>query len=242
MHSLFLSILASVLSLSSPDGRLKVDVVPCGTDCGAPTSLDNLELSHRQSNKPLERKRQLLFVGSLEPRKNFKNLVKALEILQERGIEIPLIMTGPQGWKNADEVELLKNSAVAKNIQHLGFVNEEQLRQLYAESSAIVFPSFYEGFGLPVIEALSNGTPVLTSQGTVMESIAKDCGIYFDPCDAKSIADVIEKYFATPEPWNFLKLKNAAVNEILGTYRWENSAKKLLKIFNELGQRKEATR
>lgn len=206
----------------------KVIVTPCGSSI---QDKDN-------SSTPLSRKRQMLFVGSLEPRKNLKNLVAALEILKERNIEIPLYMTGPKGWKNAAEVDLLKNSPVANNIHHLGFVSDEQLKELYATSYAVVFPSFYEGFGLPVLEALSLRTPVLTSKDSVMESIAEDCGIYFDPADPKSIADTIEEFFAKPEPWKWLEGKEASRVRVLGTYRWDKSAQMMLDIFKELHQQK----
>lgn len=203
-------------------------VVPNGT---------NIQV--QQTVSAQDRQRQLLFVGSLEPRKNLKNLIAALEILKERGVEVPLILTGPKGWKNSAEVDLLKNSPVAGNIRHLGFVSDEELRNLYATSAAVVFPSFYEGFGLPVLEALAAGTPVLTSKNSVMENIAGTCGIYFDPEDPSSIADTIDKFFASTKLGNILKSRETERQEILNSYRWENSAQKLLDVFNDLNQQKQ---
>lgn len=186
------------------------------------------------SSADLPRKKQLLFVGSLEPRKNLKNLITALEILKNENLEFPLIVTGPKGWKNTAEVDLLRNSPVANNIHHLGFVSDAELQDLYATSAAVVFPSFYEGFGLPVIEALAVKTPVLTSRGSVMESIAGKCGIYFDATSPESIAETIKSYFAKDNPWEFLDQLEPELQKILDTFRWENSAKKLMEVFNEL--------
>ena len=180
------------------------------------------------------RKKQLLFVGSLEPRKNLKNLIQAIEILKTEGMEIPLILTGPKGWKNETEVDLLRNSPVAQNITHLGFVSDSKLRELYATSAAVIFPSFYEGFGLPVLEALAVKTPVLTTRNSVMESIAGSCGIYFDAGDPMDMAKTIREYFSSKNPWTFLEDKEKERQEILDTYRWENSARKLMEIFSEL--------
>lgn len=180
------------------------------------------------------RKKQLLFVGSLEPRKNLKNLVTALEILAKQGVAIPLILTGPKGWKNETEMDLLKNSPIAGNIQHLGFVSDSELRTLYATSAAVVFPSLYEGFGLPVLEALAMKTPVLTTRGSVMESIAGKCGIYFDATQPEDMANVIRKFFEVAEPWKILDSVETERQNILSTFRWENSAKKLMEVFNEL--------
>ena len=153
----------------------KLEVVPCGINCVVTPLCANPQ------------RKGLLFVGSLEPRKNFGNLVKALEILDKKGIQVTLTMTGPKGWKNSSENSLLQNSPVAKNIRHLGFVSDSELQNLYASSAAVIFPSVYEGFGLPVLEALNYKTPVLTTKGSVMEEIAEDCGIYFDAQNPESI-------------------------------------------------------
>lgn len=193
----------------------------------------NVQDSSTGSSQDL-RKKQLLFVGSLEPRKNLKNLVAALEILGSQGIEIPLILTGPKGWKNETEIDLLKNSPIAKNIRHLGFVSDSELRNLYATSAAVIFPSLYEGFGLPVLEALAMRTPILTTRGSVMESIAGKCGIYFDATQPKDMARVIKKFFEVAEPWKYLDAVETERLQILSTYRWENSARKLMEVFNEL--------
>ena len=160
----------------------KIAVVPCGINCVVTPLCANPQ------------RKGLLFVGSLEPRKNFGNLVKALEILDKKGIQVTLTMTGPKGWKNSSENSLLQNSPVAKNIQHLGFVSDSELQNLYASSAAVIFPSVYEGFGLPVLEALNYKTPVLTTKGSVMEEIAGDCGIYFDANSPESIAQTIEAF------------------------------------------------
>ena len=199
----------------------KIEVVPCGI---------------KKSDKPCAKssaRNGLLFVGSLEPRKNFKNLVKALEILDQKGIQIKLTMTGPKGWKNSSENNLLQNSSVAKNIQHLGFVSDQELRDLYANSAAVIFPSMYEGFGLPILEALNYKTPVLTTKGSVMEEIAEDCGIYFDAGSPESIARTIENFLTQQQ--DFLKNKEDKRSAILEKYQWKNSARQLLQIFERLG-------
>ncbi|MBR2271158.1 MAG: glycosyltransferase family 4 protein [Fibrobacter sp.] len=200
----------------------KIEVVPCGINCAVSPFCANPQ------------RKGLLFVGSLEPRKNFANLVMALEILDKKGIQVTLIMTGPKGWKNSSENSLLQNSPVAKNIQHLGFVSDDKLRNLYASSAAVIFPSVYEGFGLPVLEALNYKTPVLTTKGSVMEEIAEDCGIYFDAKNPESIAQTIEAFLNGPQ--DFLSDKEDKRKAILEKYQWKNSAKKLVQIFERLGR------
>ena len=160
--------------------------------------------------------------------------MKALEILDKKGIQVTLTMTGPKGWKNSSENSLLQNSPIAKNIQHLGFVSDDELRNLYANSAAVIFPSVYEGFGLPVLEALNYKTPVLTTKGSVMEEIAEDCGIYFDAKNPESIAQTIEAFLNGQQ--DFLSDKEYKRKAILEKYQWKNSAKQLLEIFERLGR------
>ncbi len=202
-----------------PEGKIRV--VPCGIDApegGLPE---------------LPRERRLLFVGSLEPRKNLKTLVAALELLAERGLEIPLTVVGPDGWKNAAENELLRTSPVAGRIRRLGFVDDAELRRLYATSAALVLPSFYEGFGLPVLEALRAKTPVLTSERTAMADIAGRCARLFDPRDPESVAKTIADFFAADEPWRFTEEQEAERVRILARHDWDRSAEALLGAFAE---------
>lgn len=194
----------------------KVDVVSCAVNSAA-------------AGIAPSRKKQLLFVGSLEPRKNLPNLIHALEILQKKGVVVPLILTGPKGWKNKTFKDLIASTNVAENICHKGYVSDEELRTLYKESSAVVFPSVYEGFGLPALEALSFGTPVLTSKGTVMASALGDCGLYFDAADPQSMAQVIEKF------WNAgYEVPESSRRTLLARYTWENSASKLIEVFQKV--------
>lgn len=160
----------------------KVVAIPCGApDWKLPADYDRAQ-----------RKDFLFFAGNLEPRKNLINLIKALEILHERGLDIPLHLAGPPGWKNKALFGEIERSPVRGNIRLLGFLSEEQLKAEYLTCRALVYPSLYEGFGLPVLEALTLDCPVLTSKGTVMEEIAGKCALYFDPLKPEQIAEKID--------------------------------------------------
>ena len=171
----------------------------------------------------------LLFSGSLEPRKNLGNLLSALELLAERGVEVQLKIAGPDGWKNSDFETHLRTSKVAKNVTLLGFVPHEELFRLYSTCAALVFPSLYEGFGLPALEALAAGTHVLTSAGTPMQEFLGGLGSYFDPRSPESIAAAIEAFLKTRKvpSQSELELRQA----ILSRLTWQNAAKNLLKVF-----------
>ena len=202
----------------------KIHVVHCGAAA---------TLVQPTGRKP--RQGRLLFVGSLEPRKNLPALVRALEILHADGLDIPLSITGPKGWKNQTIFGILEKSPVAGNITHLGFVSEEELRELYDTCAALVFPSFYEGFGLPVIEALAHRMPVLTTKGSVMEEVAGKFATYFDAGDPQSIANAIRDFWNRRESAEQeLLQEESGLEELLHHFSWENTATKLLGYLEEL--------
>lgn len=119
----------------------------------------------------------LLFVGTVEPRKNLARLVQALENQPDAP---PLIIAGATGWGDVD----VRSDA---RVQFIGFVEEQYLSGLYAGAKAMCYPSVWEGFGLPILEAMAQGTPVVTSSGTSTEEVANGAAVLVDPYDSESI-------------------------------------------------------
>ena len=181
----------------------------------------------------LKRENFLFCPGNLEPRKNHLRLIKALDIVNDSGFNINLRLSGPCGWDNAELLRQIKSGPVSSRIEYLGFISDEELLKQYLTSAAVVFPSLYEGFGIPVLEALKLNTPVLTSRGTVMEEIAGENALYFDPYDVNSIAGTIISFLKTGGP--------VISRSSLDRYSWRRSAENLLAVFEELGQRGQPT-
>lgn len=178
-----------------------------------------------------EREDYLFFVGNLEPRKNLISVLIALEILYKRGFKnLKLYIAGPSGWKNNDILCFIKNSVIKENIIFLGYISDYELKMHYSKCKAFIFPSIYEGFGLPILEALSLNCIVLTSKDTVMEEIAGKAAIYFNPRDPEDIAQSIRCLF---EP-QFLREKYLSyAKNVLETYTWEQSSEKLKLLFRD---------
>jgi glycosyltransferase involved in cell wall biosynthesis len=174
----------------------------------------------------------LFFAGNLEPRKNLVRLIGALEILRRKhGLTIPLHLAGPAGWKNRSLHALIESSIIRNDIVFLGYLSEEDLKREYLACKALIYPSLYEGFGLPVLEALSLDCMVLTSAGTVMQEVAKSCAMYFDPENPESIAAVIKHIYDSDfDRRKYLDGKA----EILRKYSWEQAARTLLLIMREI--------
>lgn len=140
----------------------------------------------------------ILFVGTLEPRKNLERLVTALRRAHDDGCHMPLFLAGPVGWHMGDGdgnghggshfSGLIHQLGLQDWVHYLGYVPTEDLPGLYSLATVFAFPSLYEGFGLPVVEAMICGAPVLTSRNSAMSEICGDAAELVDPLDVDSIA------------------------------------------------------
>ena len=136
----------------------------------------------------------ILFVGTLEPRKNLSNLLKAFKFLKEKGIfDGKLVVAGMKGWMQDDLNTQIQKLELKDDVCILGFVSDGELCSLYNLASCFVFPSFYEGFGFPIIEAFSCGAPVVTSNISSCAEIAGETALTVDPHDPEGIARAISR-------------------------------------------------
>ncbi len=134
----------------------------------------------------------ILSVGTLEPRKNLVNLIKAFYTLKtEKRFEGKLLVVGMKGWLNDNLAALIEKLRLAEDIIFLGYVSDKELRYYYNKAKVFVFPSFYEGFGFPIIEAFSCGAPVVTSDVSSCPEVAGNAALIIDPNRPQDIADAI---------------------------------------------------
>ena len=133
----------------------------------------------------------LLFVSTLEPRKNVVGVLQAFRLLREWGYDGNLILVGRWGWHTESIRTELESSPVRRWIHHLDYVERAQLVEMYRHAEALLFPSWIEGFGLPLLEAMACGTPVITSGTSAMPEIAGPAGVYVDPASPHGIASAV---------------------------------------------------
>ncbi|MCL4868136.1 MAG: glycosyltransferase family 4 protein [Anaerolineae bacterium] len=134
----------------------------------------------------------VLYVGTIEPRKNLTRLVQAMSRVWRHYPGCPLVLVGPNGWlMNGVLEQTVAQMEAADKVRLLGYVPEEDLPGLYTLATLFVFPSLYEGFGLPPLEAMACGTPVLTSHGSAMAEICGEAAYLVDPTSEKAIAEGI---------------------------------------------------
>ncbi len=133
-----------------------------------------------------------LYTGTIEPRKNLSNLIQAYKrlTLQVRK-RYPLVLAGYSGWNNYEIMEHIARGQQEGWIMHLGFVPNDHLPNLFAGARLFVFPSIYEGFGLPVLEAMASGIPVLTSNKSSLPEVGANAVLYAEPTDVEGMTDLI---------------------------------------------------
>jgi len=174
----------------------------------------------------------ILFVGTLEPRKNIPVLIEAFdEFKQKTGMAHQLVLIGKKGWKSKDIFKAINGSPFVTDIVSLGYVPKEDLPIIYSMAEVFVYPSIYEGFGLPILEAMACGTPVITSKTSSMPEVGGSAVMYADPNSSAEIAKKIISLCSSSEmreKFSKLGLTQSA------QFSWEKSAKENIKIFEHL--------
>lgn len=169
---------------TAPD---RVVVAPLGPgNTPSPVSRDKADISKLEI--PFER--YIFTLSTLEPRKNLARLFEALPHMDP---SIGLLVGGAKGWKDAGIFERLTELGVQDRVKFLGYVEDEDLPALFARAEAFVYASVYEGFGIPVLEAMLMGAPVATSTQAALQEVGGEVARYFDPLDPKDIARVVQE-------------------------------------------------
>jgi glycosyltransferase involved in cell wall biosynthesis len=175
--------------------------------------------------------RFLIHVGTIEPRKNLSRLVEALQRLRDRGLAVPLVVVGGKGWLYDDFFRRLEALEVRDAVHFPGYVPAADLPLLYSAATAAVTPSVYEGFGLPVLEAMACGTPVLSSNAASLPEMGGAAARYFDPYDVEAMAEAIGTVWTDGELRSEMRrqgLQQAA------RFSWERAARETLAVYARL--------
>lgn len=183
-----------------PNAEKKVKRIYLGRDERVTFNPDRNILHKFGVDKPY-----FVFTGTIEPRKNLVNLLDAYTLFRKSsGFMHMLVIAGRKGWKSRDFFKKLSAHPYADDIRLCGYVERHELSALYSQAVALVYPSKYEGFGLPVVEAMSCGTPCLLSRNSSLPEVGGDAALYFDPGDPGSIAGCMQKAAEDPDLRNLL--------------------------------------
>ncbi len=174
----------------------------------------------------------MLFVGTLQPRKNIERLIEAFSVIKNKNLQ--LVVVGKKGWMYEDIFNAPDKFKVKDKVKFLGFVSDEDLPSFYKNAICFVLPSLYEGFGLPVLEAMKYGCPVLTSNVSSLPEAGGDAALYFDPENIEDIAEKIDKVTSSEKLREEMTQKGY---EQVKKFSWEKTARETLKVLEELGKK-----
>jgi len=207
------------------ESKIKVTYLGLNGAYQEAASREELDAARRALNLPPE---FLLFVGATEPRKNLLNLMDALALVHQRYKKIPLVLVGRRGDDHDRLMARIASRGLGPWVRVLGYRPDRDVRNLYQAASGFVFPSFCEGFGLPLIEAMACGVPVAASGVAAMPEVAGDAALYFDPERPDDMAEKIAMILQDDG------LKQALIRKgrtRAQDFRWERTASETLTFY-----------
>jgi glycosyltransferase involved in cell wall biosynthesis len=170
----------------------------------------------------------VLSVGSLEPGKNRARLFRAYALLRAQGIESQLVIAGQPAWRYEGDEELVRTLGLSEHVRFLGYVPDEDLPALYTGAAVSAFPSLYEGFGLPVLESMACGTPVVCSDVSATAEVASDAALLVDPRDIGAIANALRRVLSDPWLRSDLRARGLARAQ---EFSWDRAARDTLAVY-----------
>lgn len=202
-----------------PKSKGKVEVISLG-----------LDKKFKELN--LQKKNQIIYVGSMNERKNFISVIKSFELLNNNDYNLLMIGNFSNNFRLEVESEnILKKAKKKQNIRFIQAISNDELIKHYNESKLFIFPSFYEGFGLPVLEAMACGTPVICSNTTSLPEVGGDAVIYCNPYDVNDMKEKIELIL------NNESLQKEMIKKGLDRaklFSWEKSANEHIRVFQKV--------
>ncbi len=172
----------------------------------------------------------VFYCGSLSPRKNIRRTVDAFATIADK-IGHDFVVTGGKSWKDEEVFEAVRRCGLGDRFKKLGHLPPRDMPPLYAAADLFVYPSMYEGFGLPVLEAMACGCPVLTSNTSCIPEVAGEAAILVDPSDTQAIASGMLTILTNREEADRLRREGLARSLL---FTWEKTAKNMMSVFNSL--------
>jgi glycosyltransferase involved in cell wall biosynthesis len=202
----------------------KISVIPLGVDPSfKPAS------SHPSRPTPLDGRPYILHVGTLEPRKNLDVLVHAFARLREAAhLPHALVLVGARGWSYEPVLQLVKSLGLDDHVRFVDYVGPVDLPRWYTDADLFAFPSVYEGFGLPVLEAMACGLPVVTTDSSSLRELAVDAALLVEPGSPEALEDAMRRILEDRSLRDRLRAKGL---ERAARYSWEATARETARVY-----------
>jgi len=210
----------------------KVDVVPAGVEDRFRPIADKAQLEAVRRKYDLGTRPFILSVGTLEPRKNFSGLMEGYALLRQ-GNRFPhrLVIAGKKGWLYEGIFDAARRLKLGDDVHFVGFVADEDLPALYNLADLFAFPTLYEGFGLPALEAMACGTPVVTAGNSSMPELVGDAALLIEATDTEGLAQAMGQVLADSELRTTLVARGLARARL---FSWSQAAHKLLQAYEHV--------
>lgn len=181
-------------------------------------------------------KKYFLYLGTLEPRKNVPGIIEAFHKVKTENPnmgDFKLVIAGKKGWFYNTIFETVKKHRLAERVVFTGYADDDLKQSLLANAFLFVYPSFYEGFGLPILEAMVYGVPVITGNVSSLPEVAGDAALLIDPQNSGDIAEAMQKLLDDSELYKTLSERSVARAD---TFSWKHTAKKTLQLFSSMNE------
>jgi glycosyltransferase involved in cell wall biosynthesis len=173
----------------------------------------------------------ILSIGTVQPRKNYARLIEAVAELGPEHKDVHLVIAGGRGWLENPIYQAVKDFYLSDRVHFIGFARDEDLPALYSDAVCLAYPSLYEGFGFPVLEAMACGTPAVTSGVSSMPEVAGDAALLIDPYDVDALVDALRRLL-TDEPLRSTLITRGFAQA--ARFTWDRSAHQLRDIYRNL--------
>ncbi len=207
----------------------KVNVVPCGVDEDF-QPLENQRLLDDFRRKRHLPKQMVLFVGTIEPRKNLITLLRGYALLGKKLHLPPLIIGGPKGWHYQDVLSAVEELGLQEDVIFPGYIPQEELPLWYNAADFFIYPSLYEGFGLPPLEAMACGTPVIVSNTSSLSEVVGEAGILVNPSSEDQIAEAMQRLWTDDSLRAEMRRKGL---DRARDFSWQEAAQERVKVYEQ---------
>lgn len=213
-----------------PGGRAFKAVVPLGVDQRYGISPSEIEIRTNLDRLGLQSP-FILNIGTVEPRKNLLRLIEAFEQLANLHPNVDLVLAGKLGWGYADVLEKIKVSPCSNRLRHVGFITDQEKLSLLNSCRIFVYPSIYEGFGLPVLEAMAAGAPVITSDNSSLSEVAGPGAVLIDPYSPSHLAAALDALLSEESKRAEMRIEGKRRASL---FTWTATAEKTYQVYSSL--------
>jgi glycosyltransferase involved in cell wall biosynthesis len=209
----------------------KVTVLYSGVDSGFRPVRDSKEIDQVRAKYGLEQVSYVLSVGTVQPRKNYSRVIEALSEARQQGLDLHYVIAGSSGWLEDAMLRTIESTEMSDYVHLLGLVEDRDLSALYSGARMLAMVSLYEGFGLPVLEAMACGTPVITSDVSSLPEVGGNAALLVDPYDTGAIRDAI--LLLERDHDKRAQLMAAGLQRV-ERFSWTQAARQLASIYDDM--------